>query len=178
MNVLFENVTLAFTGCMLKPSDYGGWNYSFIIDKDKFCKTVRDTLASQKKPVWDAKKNTNEFILEKCNAKTRDNVKHEKVQSMMGDNDILVQVKSKSAPIENTKNVILGRGTTADILIDIFEYSYGKRDFICIRAHADRYCTVKILNLVPYIGSVKGFEKESEALGEINNLILEDVTSI
>ena len=69
MNVLFENVTLAFTNCMTHESDFGGYSYSFVIDKDKFCETVRDTLALQKKPVWDAKKNTDEFILEKCNAK-------------------------------------------------------------------------------------------------------------
>lgn len=153
MNVLFNDVKLGFTNCMTRESYYGGWNYSFIIDKDKFCETVRDTLALQKKPVWDASKNTNAFILEKCNAKTRENVKHERTQSMMGENDILVQVKSKNAPIENNKRVSLAAGSICDILIDVFEFEYGKRQFIVIRSHADRGCTVKVKELVEYKSS-------------------------
>ena len=148
MNVLFENVKLGFTNCMTRESDYGAYNYSFIIDKDKFCETVRDTLALQKKPVWDAKKNTDEFILEKCNAKKRDDVKHEKVQSMMSD---------------------------SDILIDVFEFEYGKRQFICIRSHASRGCTVKVKELVEYKNTnYFDFEDGSEngvALDNINEYV-------
>ena len=171
MNIIFDNVILAFTGYMLKPSDFGGYSYSFIIDKDKFCETVRDTLALQKKPVWDAKKNTDEFILEKCNAKKRDDVKHEKVQSMMSDNDILVQVKSKEAPIENNKRVSLAAGSVCDILIDVFEFEYGKRQFICIRSHASRGCTVKVKELVEY-KNTNYFDFED---GSENGIALENV---
>ena len=181
MNVLFENVKLGFTNCMTRESDYGGWNFSFIIDKDKFCETVRDTLALQKKPVWDAKKNTDDFILEKCNAKKRDGVKHEKVQSMMGDNDILVQVKSKNAPIENNKRVSLAAGSVCDILIDVFEFEYGKRQFICIRSHSDRGCTVKVKELVEYKNTnYFEFEDDSEngvALDNINEYVDDEVSN-
>ena len=177
-NVLFKDVTLAFTNNMERESDFGGFNYSFIVNKDFFCKTVRETLATQKVKCWDDSKNTDLFIIKKTNAKSKDDVTFDPVKEMMTDDDLLIQVKSKNAPIENTKGVKLGRGTTADILIDVFEYSYGKKDFICVRSHAERYCTVKILNLVTYTGSIKGFEKESETLGGINNLILEDITSI
>ena len=163
MNVLFENVTLAFTNCMTRESDFGGYSYSFVIDKDKFCETVRDTLALQKKPVWDAKKNTDEFILEKCNAKAKANVKHEKTRELMGDNDILVQVKSKKAPIENNKRANLAAGSVCDILIDVFEFEYGKRQFICIRSHASRGCTVKVKELVEYKNTnYFDFEADSE----------------
>ena len=181
MNVLFENVKLGFTNCMTRESDFGSYNYSFIIDKDKFCETVRDTLALQKKPVWDAKKNTDEFILEKCNAKKRVDVKHEKVQSMMGDNDILVQVKSKNAPIENNKRANLAAGSVCDILIDVFEFEYGKRQFIVIRSHSDRGCTVKVKNLVEYKGSnYFEFEADSEngiALDAMNEYVGADEPS-
>ena len=181
MNVLFENVTLAFTNCMTHESDFGGYSYSFVIDKDKFCETVRDTLALQKKPVWDAKKNTDEFIVEKCNAKKRDDVKHEKTRELMGENDILVQVKSKKAPIENNKRANLAAGSVCDILIDVFEFEYGKRQFICIRSHASRGCTVKVKNLVEYKSSnYFEFEADSEngvALDAMNEYVNDDTPS-
>ena len=181
MNVLFENVTLAFTNCMTHESDFGGYSYSFVIDKDKFCETVRDTLALQKKPVWDAKKNTDDFILEKCNAKAKANIKHEKTRELMGDNDILVQVKSKKAPIENNKRANLAAGSVCDILIDVFEFEYGKRQFICIRSHASRGCTVKVKNLVEYKGSnYFEFEADSEngvALDAMNEYVNDDTPS-
>ena len=177
-NVLFKDVTLAFTNNMERESDFGGYNFSFIINKVTFCDIVRNALTTQKVKCWDDSKNTDNFIIKKTNAKSKDDVTFDPVKEMMTDDDLLIQVKSKNAPIENTKGVRLGRGTTADILIDVFEYSYGKKDFICVRAHAERYCTVKILNLVTYAGSIQGFEKESEALGGINNLVLEDITSI
>ena len=181
MNVLFENVTLAFTNCMTHESDFGGYSYSFVIDKDKFCETVRDTLALQKKPVWDAKKNTDEFILEKCNAKKRADVKHEKTRELMGENDILVQVKSKKAPIENNKRVSLAAGSVCDILIDVFEFEYGKRQFICIRSHASRGCTVKVKELVEYKNTnYFDFEDGSEngvALDAMNEYVNDDTPS-
>ena len=163
--IIFNDVTLAFTNCMLNPSDFGGYNYSFVVNKDCFCDKVRQALAVQKTQIWPESKNTNEFILTKCNAKSKDDVTFEPVKEMMGDDDVLVQVKSKNAPIENTKNVQLGRGTTADILIDVFEYSYGKKDFICIRSHADKGCTVKVNKLSEFKGAVSYFEKESTAEG-------------
>lgn len=174
-NVIFKDVTLAFTNCMDNPSCFGGFNFSFIINKDLFCKTVREVLTTQKVKCWDDSKNTDNFIIKKTNAKSKDDVTFDPVKEMMTDDDLLIQVKSKNAPIENTKGVKLGRGTTADILIDVFEYSYGKKDFICVRSHADRYCTVKILNLVPYIGSVKGFEKENTAEEGFNKVALDVV---
>lgn len=176
-NVLFKDVTLAFTNCMETESTFGGYNFSFIINKDIFCDTVRKVLTTQKVKCWDDSKNTDNFIIKKCNAKSKDDVAFDPVKEMMTDDDLLIQVKSKNAPIENTKGVILGRGTTADILIDVFEYSYGKRDFICIRSHADRYCTVKVLNLVQYIANIKGFEKENTAAEGFNKNALDSYIS-
>ena len=161
--MMLKNVTLAFTNCMTKESPFGGFSYSFIINKADFCKAVRETLETQKTQVWASSKNTDAFILSKCNAKSKDNVTHEEVASMMGDDDVLVQVKSKAAPIANNKGLELGRGTTANILIDVFEYSYNKRDFICIRSHSDRGCTVQIVNLKEYTGGTKYFEVEAPA---------------
>lgn len=162
-NVLFKDVALAFTNCMEKESDFGGYNFSFIINKDSFCKTVRDVLTTQKAKCWDDSKNTDEFIIKKTNAKSKDDVTFAPVKEMMTKDDLLVQVKSKNAPIENTKGAKLGRGTTADIIIDVFEYSYGKKDFICVRAHADRGITVKVNSLNEFKGSTSYFEKENTA---------------
>lgn len=162
-NVLFKDVTLAFTNCMEKESDFGGYNFSFIINKDSFCKTVRDVLTTQKAKCWDDSKNTDDFIIKKTNAKSKDDVTFAPVKEMMTEDDLLVQVKSKNAPIENTKGAKLGRGTTADIIIDVFEYSYGKKDFICVRAHADRGITVKVNSLNEFKGSTSYFEKENTA---------------
>ena len=148
MTVLFNDVTLAFTNNMTRMSDYGNYSYSFIIDREQFCETVRDTLALQKKPVWDSAKNTDEFILEKCNARTRNLVKHEHTKEMMKDSDILVTVKSKEAPIENNKRANLAPGSVCDILIDVFEFEYAKRQFICVRSHAERGCTIKAKKLL------------------------------
>ena len=148
MNVLFNDVTLAFTNNMTRVSDYGNYSYSFIIDREQFCETVRDVLALQKKPVWDSAKNTDSFILEKCNAKVRNLVKHERTKEMMRENDILVTVKSKEAPIENNKRVNLAPGSVCDILIDVFEFEYAKRQFICVRSHAERGCTIKVKKLI------------------------------
>lgn len=167
-NVVFNNVTLAFTQNMTRESDFGGWNYSFIINKKEFCDKVRATLETQKTQVWAANKNTDAFIMQKCNAKSKDAVAHEGVNAMMGEDDILVQVKSKVGPIANTKNVQLGRGTTADILIDVFEYEYGKKQFICVRSHSDRGVTVKVNNLKEYSGGVKYFEVEPDAMDGFN----------
>lgn len=172
-NVLFKDVTLAFTNNMETESTFGGYNFSFIINKVAFCDIVRNALTTQKVKCWDDSKNTDNFIIKKTNAKSKDDVTFDPVKEMMTDDDLLIQVKSKNAPIENTKDARLGRGTTADILIDVFEYSYGKRDFICVRAHADRYCTVKILNLVPYTGSIQGFEKENTAEEGFNKVALD-----
>ena len=172
-NLMLKNVTLAFTNCMTKESPFGGYNFSFIVNKAEFCNAVRETLATQKTQMWDAKKNTDAFIIQKCNAKTKDSVTHEEVADMMKDTDLLVQVKSKGAPIENNKGVALGRGTTADILIDVFEFVYNKREFICVRSHADRGCTVRIVALKEYSGGIKYFEVESE--NGINKDALESV---
>lgn len=159
-NLIFNNVTLGFTNNMTRESDFGGYNFSFIIDKGTFCEKVRTALETQKTQVWAASKNTDDFIIQKCNAKAKDEVTFEAVNDMMGDNDILVQVKSKNHPIENTKGVSLGRGTTADVLIDVFEYEYGKKQFLCIRAHADRGITVKVNELKAYAGAIKYFDAE------------------
>lgn len=175
--VVFENVKLAFTQNMETESPFGGYNFSFIINKETFCDTVRKVLAIQKVKCWDDSKNTDSLIIKKCNAKSKDDITFDPVKEMMTDDDLLIQVKSKNAPIENTKSVRLGRGTTADILIDIFEYSYGKRDFICIRSHADRYCTVKVLNLVQYMADIKGFEKENTAAEGFNKNALDSYIS-
>jgi hypothetical protein len=172
-NVLFKDVTLAFTNCMERESDFGGFNFSFIINKDSFCKTVREVLTTQKVKCWDDSKNTDNFIIKKTNAKSKDDVTFDPVKEMMTDDDLLIQVKSKNAPIENTKGVRLGRGTTADILIDVFEYSYGKRDFICVRAHADRGITVKVNNLNEFKGATSYFEKENTAEEGFNKVALD-----
>ena len=53
MNVLFENVKLGFTNCMTRESDYGSYNFSFIIDKDSILeKTPQGSL-----DVYDSKMN-------------------------------------------------------------------------------------------------------------------------
>ena len=174
-NVLFKDVTLAFTNCMDTPSCFGGYNYSFIVNKDLFCKTVRDTLTVQKVKCWDDSKNTDNFIIKKCNAKVKEDVTFDPVKDMMDNNDLLIQVKSKNAPIENTKGVKLGRGTTADIVIDVFEYSYGKKDFICIRSHADRGITVKINKLNEFKGAFSYFEKENIAEEGFNKVALDTI---
>ena len=174
-NVLFKDVTLAFTNCMERPSDFGGFNYSFIVAKDLFCKTVREALATQKVKCWDDAKNTDNFIIKKCSAKVKEDVTFDPVKDMMTDDDLLIQVKSKNAPIENTKGVKLGRGTTADILIDVFEYSYGKKDFICIRSHADRGITVKINKLNEVKGATSYFEKENVEEEVFNKVALDVV---
>ena len=165
-----SNVTLIFTQNMTRESEYGGWNYSFVIDKSEFCNKVRDALETQKKQVWASSKNTDAFILSKCNAKSKDNVTYEPAAAMMGDNDILVQVNSKNAPIENSKMVPLGRGTTADILIDVFEYEYGKKQFICIRSHAERGCTVKVNDLKEHASAIKYFDYEATDTGIADNI--------
>ena len=174
-NVLFKDVTLAFTNCMERESDFGGYNFSFIINKDSFCKTVRDILTTQKAKCWDDSKNTDDFIIKKTNAKSKDDVAFDPVKEMMMDDDLLVQVKSKNAPIENTKGVKLGRGTTADIIIDVFEWEYGKKQFICVRAHADRGITVKVNNLCEFNGATSYFEKESTAEEGFNKAAMDVV---
>lgn len=175
--VKFENVTLAFTNNMEKPSDFGGHNYSFIINSAKFCDAVKAALATQKTQVWDVKKNTNDFIIKKCNAKSKDDVTYEPVNDMMQDDDLLVQVKSKSGAIENTKGATLARGTTADVLVDVFEYEYGKKQFICVRCHPERGCTVKVNDLKEYTGGLKYFDKESDADKGFNAEALNAITS-
>lgn len=162
-SIMLKNVTLVFTNCMLKESPYGGYSYSFVIDRAAFCKAVREALATQKTQVWAESKNTDNFIIQKCNAKSKDMVTHEEAAAMMKDTDVMVQVKSKAAPIANNKGLELGRGTTADILIDVFEYEYNRKQFICIRSHSDRGCTVKVNDLKEYNGGVKYFDVEAPA---------------
>lgn len=159
-----ENVTLAFTQNMSVESTYGGWNYSFIINADVLCDKVRETLSTQKTKQWPDEENTNSNILKRLNAKSREDVTYEPVVEMMKDTDVLVQVKSKTSAIENTENVRLSRGTTADILIDVFEFVYNKKKMICCRSHADRYCTVKVNNLIEFTGGFKGFEMKVKSV--------------
>ena len=175
--IILNNVTLAFTNCMLRMSDFGSHNYSFIINKDIFCDAVRKALAVQKTQIWPESKNTNEFILKKCNAKSKDDVTHEATQEAMSDDDVLIQVKSKEGPIENSKKVPLGRGTTADILIDVFEFEYGKKQFICVRSHASRGCTVKVKELREYSNGPKYFDFDADADEGINVNAVEDTLS-
>lgn len=175
--VILNDVVLAFTQNMTHESQFGGHNYSFIINKDIFCEAVRRALAVQKTQIWPESKNTNEFILKKCNAKSKDDVTFEPVKDMMDDTNVLVQVKSKNGAILNTKNVSLGRGTIADIIVDIFEYSYGKRDFICIRSHADRGVTVKVKELREYSNGPKYFDFDADANEGINVNAVEDTLS-
>jgi hypothetical protein len=177
-NVIFNDVTLAFTQNMTRESDFGGYNYSFIINKKEFCDKVRAALEIQKTQVWAANKNTDTFILQKCNAKSKDAVTHEGVSAMMGDDDILMQVKSKVGPIANTKNAPLGRGTIADILVDVFEYEYGKKQFICVRSHSDRGITVKVKDLKEYSGGVKYFDIETDANTNNNGVNTEALDEI
>lgn len=160
--VILNDVTLAFTQNMTRESDFGGYNFSFIINKVTFCDAVRKAISAQKIQLWDASKNTDDFILNKCNAKSKSDVNHEATREGMKDDDVLVQVKSKEGPIENSKKASLGRGTTADILIDIFEYEYGKRQFICIRSHASKGCTVKVKELKEFSNGPKYFDYDSD----------------
>ena len=173
--VVFENVKLAFTQNMLHKSDFGSYDYSFIIDKDTFCNKVRSALNVQKTQVWSANKNTDEFILAKCNAKSKSLVNHDATKELMSDNDVLVQVKSKEAPIENTKKVQLGRGTTADILVDVFEFEYGKKQFICLRSHSERGCTVKVNTLNEFSNGPKYFDYDEDSDSGINKAAMSDI---
>ena len=177
--IMITDVKLAFTQNMTRESEYGGYNYSFIIDKNRFCDAVRKILEIQKTKIWADAKNTDDFICEKCNAKTKDKVTHEATREMMCDNDLLVQVKSKEAAIENSKRVPLGRGTVADIVIDVFEYAYGKRQFICVRSHAERGCTVKVKKLVEYSNGPKYFDYENSddgiAVDALKEIVEENV---
>lgn len=177
--IMITDVKLAFTQNMTRESEYGGYNYSFIIDKNRFCDAVRKILEIQKTKIWADAKNTDDFICEKCNAKTKDKVTHEATREMMCDNDLLVQVKSKEAAIENSKRVPLGRGTVADIVIDVFEYAYGKRQFICVRSHAERGCTVKVKKLVEYLNGPKYFDYENSddgiAVDALKEIVEENV---
>ena len=175
--IILNDVVLAFTQNMTRESQFGGHNYSFIINKDIFCDAVRKALAVQKTQIWPESKNTNEFILKKCNAKSKDDVTHEETQKAMSDDDVLIQVKSKEGPIENSKKVPLGRGTTADILIDVFEFEYGKKQFICVRSHASRGCTVKVKELREYSNGPKYFDFDADADEGINTNAVEDTLS-
>lgn len=157
------DVTLAFVQNMLVESTYGGWNYSFIIDEKAFCDKVREVLSTQKTKQWPDEENTDVNILKRTSVKHKDDVTYEPVAEMMKDTDILVQVKSKTSAIENTENVRLSRGTTADILIDVFEFVYNKKKMICVRSHADRGCTVKVNHLVEFTGGTTYFEKKVES---------------
>ena len=164
-NIIFRNVALVFTQNMTRESEFGGWNYSFIVDKSEFCSKVREALETQKTQVWPASRNTDAFILSKCNAKSKEVVTYEPANAIMRDNDVLIQVKSKAAPIENSKKVPLGRGTIADVLVDVFEYEYGKKQFICIRSHAERGCTVKVNELKEHSSGVQYFDYEAADTG-------------
>ena len=175
--VILNDVTLAFTQNMTRESQFGGHNYSFIINKATFCDAVRKALAVKKTQIWDASKNTDEFILKKCNAKSKDDVTHEATHAAMSDDDVLIQVKSKEGPIENSKKVPLGCGTTADILIDVFEYEYGKKQFICIRSHASKGCTVKVKELREYSNGPKYFDFDADANEGVNVNAVEDTLS-
>lgn len=161
--VIFNDVVLAFTQCMTRQSDFGSFNYSFIVNKDHFCDMTRKALEVQKTKLWPDSKNTNDFILKKCNAKSKDDVTHEATREAMSENDVLIQVKSKNAAIENSKKVPLGRGTVADILVDLFAYEYGKKQFICVRSHAEKGCTVKVKELREFSNGPKYFDYESNA---------------
>ena len=173
--IILNDVALAFTQNMTCESQFGGYNYSFIVNKDIFCDAIRKALAVQKAQIWPESKNTDDFIIKKTNAKSKDDIAFEPVKEIMTGNDLLVQVKSKNAPIENTKGAKLGRGTTADILIDVFEYSYGKKEFICVRAHADRGITVKVKHLNEFKGAISYFEKESIAEEGFNKAAMDAV---
>ena len=176
--IIFNDVTLAFTQNMTRESDFGGYNFSFIVNKDHFCDAIRKALAVQKTQLWPESKNTNDFILKKCNAKLKDDVTHVQTRDAMKDNDVLVQVKSKEGPIENSKKMPLGRGTIADILIDVFEYEYGKKQFICVRSHASRGCTVKVKELKEFSNGPKYFDYEDAdnglAVNALNDIIEEN----
>lgn len=173
--IIFNDVTLAFTQNMTRESDFGGHNFSFIINKDIFCDAVRKALAVQKTQLWPESKNTNDFILKKCNAKLKDDVTHDQTRDTMRDDDVLVQVKSKEGPIENSKKMPLGRGTIADILVDVFEYEYGKKQFICVRSHASRGCTVKVKELKEFSNGPKYFDYEDDynglAVNALNDIV-------
>ena len=175
--VILNDVALAFTQNMLRLSDFGSYNYSFIINKDVFCDAIRKALAVQKTQIWPESKNTNEFILKKCNAKSKDDVTHAATHDAMSDDDVLIQVKSKEGPIENSKKVPLGRGTIADILIDVFEFEYGKKQFICIRSHASKGCTVKVKELREYSNGPKYFDFDADANEGIDTNAVEDTLS-
>lgn len=169
-SIVLNNVALAFTQCMTRESDFGGYNYSFIINKDVFCDKVREALETQKTQLWPMAKNTNDFIIKKCNAKCKSDVTHEATQALMKDTDLLVQVKCKTTAIQNSKGASLGRGTIANILIDIFEYSYGKKEFICVRSHAERGCTVQVVKLVEYNNGPQYFAVENDSAVDKNAL--------
>lgn len=171
---VLSNVQLAFTQNMMKESEYGGYNYSFIIDKGLFCDSVRKALAIQKTKLWDDSKNTDAHIIKLTNAKSRDDVTHEDTKASMKDTDVLVQVKCKTHPIENTKGVPLGRGTIANILIDVFEYAYGKKQFICVRSHADKGLTVEVVDLKEFGNAPKYFNPETPGLA-IETAAMNDV---
>lgn len=148
-NVKIDNVTLAFTQNMEKVSDFGGYNYSFIINRARWCKLVRETLMTQKKQLWDASKNTDKFILDKTGARGKSEVQYQPVADMMAEDDVVVAVKSK-APIENSKDASLHRGTVANIVVDIFEFEYMKKQFICVKCHSERGCTIQPTVVVEY----------------------------
>ena len=63
----------------------------------------------------------------------------------------------------------------------MFEFEYGKRQFICIRSHASRGCTVKVKELVEYKNTnYFDFEDGSEngiALDNINEYVDDEVSN-
>lgn len=159
--IKLENVTLAFTQNMTRESEYGGFNYAFIVNENELCDKVREALATQKTQLWTADKNTNKFICSKANLKHKDDVNFDAVRELMTDDDVLVTVKSKQHPIDNSKHLPLARGTKADVIVDFFEFEYGKKQMICVRAHADKGLTVKVKKLVIFACGLNYFEDDT-----------------
>ncbi len=159
--IKLENVTLTFCQNMTRESQFGGYSYSFIIDEQLICDKVREALAIQKTKVWNDDLNTNKFIIKKANFKHKDDITHEATANMMKDTDVMITVKSKTTPIQNTEGCNLSRGTIADVLVDFFEFEYGKKQMICVRAHAEKGCTVRPTKIVEFTGGVQYFEAKS-----------------
>jgi hypothetical protein len=149
MVVEIKDILLVYTNGMQTEGKFGGYSYSFIVDKETILKHALDAVSSSRKSQWKDEDKTPAKLLKAMNAKSKAKLvdpenydpKFDEIIAHMRDCDVLVGVKSKT-PIKATKKDPVAWFSKADIIIEMYTTEYQGKQFVS-RVAPPR-CSVKV----------------------------------
>ena len=176
MNKQFNNVSLVYTHTLRTMSQYGAYQYSFIVDKDEFLSACRKAIEANKRLSWSSSDTTDAKLLKMSHVKTKRDIENEDIIAHMGDNDVLVSVKGikglgkdkQPCAIRTTNpDKYPGWFSVANVIVDLYVWEWSGKKGISCQANGD-LITIQVTKYTESTSdnAVKGFELETSQHSE------------